>query len=96
VGRAYRYLGRNDEALSWLRPTLAWSERLGDGEWTGFCCYELGFVLAAQGRDRTALAYLNRAKKLLTVAGILDWGDWGTKQWDLLHKKQAEVVARAR
>ncbi len=94
VGRAYRYLGKNKKAASWLRPSLAWSERLQDKEWIGFCCYELGFVHAAEGRNRSARVYLERAMKLLKSVGILNWGKWGKDQYAALEAEHSKVVNR--
>ena len=94
VGRAYRYLGKNKEAASWLRPTLAWSERLKDKEWIGFCCYDLGFVHASQGRYKTAKVYLERAMKLLKSVGMLNWGKWGKTQFELLENEHKRVLSK--
>ena len=94
VGRAYRYLEKNEEAASWLRPTLAWSERLKDKEWIGFCCYDLGFVHSSQGRYKTAQVYLERAIKLLKAEGILTWGKWGKTQFTLLENEHEKVLSK--
>ena len=68
VGSTYRRLGEFDTAEAWLRPVLAWAERLHTlepgpthGEWIGWAKFDLGVIALERGDTK-------RARELLTVA----------------------------
>lgn len=97
VGHASRLVGRLDEAGAWLRPTLAWAERLEAAspgpeasEWVGHAAKELGLVALAQGRDAEALGLLERAEPRLAAAKM---ADWDAKGWDELVTALARLKA---
>ena len=70
VGMAYRYLGQFDQAAKWLRPVLAWAERLGNRSVTGQALEELGEIEIAAGGKKEGLAMLNRAREQYEQAGF--------------------------
>jgi tetratricopeptide (TPR) repeat protein len=101
VGHAYRTAGQPGEAVHWLRPVLAWSERLYDdekspdaAEWVGHSCRELGELALDRNEPAEALAYLQRAREMLAEAGMPEWDADGyeelTEQVDTLAKQLSE------
>jgi len=77
VGHAYVNLEQYDEAEKWLEPALARFEALEDNEFIGLTCMELGEVAYARSHFEEALAYFERAEKLLSEAGMADWDEAG-------------------
>jgi len=80
VGHAYRMTGQQQEAAGWIRPVLAWSERLyavdqspEAAEWIGHSCRELGELALQQEELPQALEYLRRAQAHLQEAGMPRW-----------------------
>jgi len=69
VGMAYRFLGNYKQAGSWLRPVLAWAERLQDHDIIGQACEDLGEAAIGLGRKDEGLAYLKRARDEYKLAG---------------------------
>lgn len=61
VGWILTMLGRHDEAMTWLRPSLAWAERLGNEDVQGQACFDMGEILAAKDDKRGAVALFKRA-----------------------------------
>ena len=96
VGSTYRRLGQYDQASAWLRPVLAWAERvhqLDPGrrniEWVGWANYELGMIALEQRRPGNGLAQLKTAKEQFRKSGLGEGNhpeDW---------QKVLEAVARA-
>ncbi|MCP4568748.1 MAG: tetratricopeptide repeat protein [FCB group bacterium] len=80
VGHAYRLAGKHDDAQKWLRPVLAWCERIEENEFIGLTCRELGEIDYTAEKNETALAYFLRAEKLLKEAGMDGWDPDGYKQ----------------
>jgi len=70
VGMAYRHLGHLEKAGQWLRPVLAWAERLGDHSAIGQACEDLGEIAIADGRRTEGLALLKRARDEYKAAGF--------------------------
>jgi tetratricopeptide (TPR) repeat protein len=62
VGMAYRAVGQFDKAAEWLRPVLAWAERLGDHSAIGQACEDLGEIAIAAGKKSDGLVLLKRAR----------------------------------
>jgi len=69
VGMTLRWLGKFDESASWLRPVLAWAERLGDHGAIGQACEDLGEIEIAQGKQSKGMEYLKRAREEYKLAG---------------------------
>lgn len=95
VGKTYRRLRQYETALQWLRPTLAWSERLYAeqprpecGEWVGLCCWDLGEIAAARDDRQAALEDLQRARTLLEAVQMSDWDPQG---WQELTRRLADL-----
>lgn len=70
IGMTYRLLGQYDEAQKWLRPVLAWAERLENNSAIGQACEDLGECEIAQGNKADGLAYLKRARDEYQKAGF--------------------------
>ena len=62
VGMSYRMVGNFPEALKWLRPVLAWAERLGNHSVIGQACEDLGEIGIAGGDRKEGMAMLRRAR----------------------------------
>jgi tetratricopeptide (TPR) repeat protein len=69
VGMAYRNLGRLDEAEKWLRPVLAWGERLENHSAIGQACQDLGEIALARNNREEGLALLKRALEEYRIDG---------------------------
>lgn len=88
VGMTYRRLGENEKAASWLRPVLAWAERLEDHGAIGQACEDLGEVALAQGNKDEAVRLLQRARQEYQRAGYdKSW----TEVWEHINTRLAEV-----
>lgn len=72
VGWALRMKGDLDQALTWLRPSLAWAERLGNDDVEAQACEDLGEIAFARSDFRSAAAYLKRALEHFVKAGYRD------------------------
>ncbi len=70
VGMTYRLLGKLDEAGSWLRPVLAWAERIENHSAIGQACADLGEIEIAQGRKDEGLSMLKRARSEYKLEGL--------------------------
>jgi hypothetical protein len=79
IGHTERLLGNLDTAAQWLRPILAWSERIDDSEFTGLTQKELGEIELAKGHNAIALEYFQNAAAKLKDAGMPDWDSEGYK-----------------
>lgn len=88
VGMTYRLLGEYDEAAKWLRPVLAWAERLENHSAIGQACEDLGEIEAASGNKKIALEYLRRARAEYQAEGFDEsWKDI----WDNINSRIATV-----
>ncbi len=88
VGKTHRRLGDQEKAGMWLRPVLAWAERLHaekpsktTKEWVGWACNEMGERALALGKKNDARGLLKRAKKHLEPLGV---HKWDPKAWKRL------------
>jgi tetratricopeptide (TPR) repeat protein len=70
VGMTYRHLGQFDKAAQWLRPVLAWAERLEDHSAIGQACEDLGEVAIGTGNREKGLALLKKARDEYKKAGF--------------------------
>lgn len=88
VGMTYRHLGRFDEAAQWLRPVLAWAERLGDHSAIGQACEDLGEAAIGIGNREEGLVLLRRAREEYKKAGF----DQSWKEvWDNINRRIGEL-----
>ncbi len=88
VGMAYRHLGHFDQAAQWLRPVLAWAERLGDHSAIGQACEDLGEVAIALGKRDDGLELLRRARDEYKAAGF----DQSWKEaWDGINQRLSDL-----
>lgn len=65
LGRAYRGLGRTEEAMACLRESLQRARQLGDVTLEGFALHEISLVCMDQGRYQEAREHLRLAADLL-------------------------------
>ncbi|MFZ5980569.1 MAG: tetratricopeptide repeat protein [Candidatus Zixiibacteriota bacterium] len=88
VGMTYRYLGQFDEAGRWLRPVLAWAERIENHGAMGQALEDLGEIDIARGRKADGLAMLKRAREEYKKEGYdKSWPEI----WDGINKRIAEL-----
>lgn len=88
VGMTYRFLGKYDEAKQWLRPVLAWAERLENHSAIGQACEDLGEIDIAQGKKTEGVALLKRARTEYQAAGFdKTWPGI----WENVNKRLTEV-----
>ena len=69
VGMVYRSLGKIDEAEQWLRPVLAWAERINNHGAIGQACQDLGEIAIVRGSRDDGLMMLKRARDAYKAAG---------------------------
>lgn len=69
VGMTYRLIGNVTEAGKWLRPVLAWAERIENHSAIAQALEDLGEVDIALGKKESGLAQLNRAREEFITAG---------------------------
>jgi hypothetical protein len=70
VGMTYRLLGQLDEAGKWLRPVLAWAERLENHSAIGQACEDLGEIEIARGNKADGKRLLLRARDEYKAEGF--------------------------
>jgi tetratricopeptide (TPR) repeat protein len=88
VGMTYRMMGRYEEAGKWLRPVLAWAERIENHSAIGQACEDLGEIEIAQGRKAEGLKLLKRAREEYRKAGFdKSWPE----VWQHINKRIAEL-----
>jgi len=68
VGMAYRMAGNPDEAEKWLRPVLAWAERLQNHSVIGQALQDLAEVAITRGQTAEGLEMLKRARSEYKLA----------------------------
>lgn len=77
VGHAYRLNRDNASAEKWLRPVLAWCERINDTEFEGLTYRELGEIEFSRSNQNSALGYFSKAEEKLRQAGMPEWDSAG-------------------
>ncbi len=88
VGMTCRLLGKYKEAAAWLRPVLAWAERLGDHSATGQALEDLGEIAVAEGRKAEGLNMLKRAREEYRAAGFdKTWAE----VWDHINERIGQL-----
>ena len=88
VGMANRKAGRLDEAGQWLRPVLAWAERLENHGVIGQALEDLGEIEIARGNKSKGLTMLRQARDEYKAAGYNE--SW-TEVWDYINKRIDEL-----
>jgi tetratricopeptide (TPR) repeat protein len=74
IGWVLRMKGDFDEALKWLRPTLAWAERLEFYDVMAQATQDMGEIIIARGDKSQGLEYLQRAHDYFKKAGYEQTG----------------------
>ncbi len=69
VGMTYRLLGKYDEACKWLRPVLAWAERIENYSAIGQACEDLGEAMIGLGKKVQGLKLLKKAREAYKKEG---------------------------
>ena len=88
VGMTLRLVGRFDEAAQWLRPVLAWAERLGNHSAIGQACEDLGEIEIASGRKAEGIKLLKRARDAYKKEGYdTSWPE----VWENINQRLADV-----
>jgi tetratricopeptide (TPR) repeat protein len=88
IGMALRLNGRFDEAAKWLRPVLAWAERLENHSAIGQACQDLGEIEIAKGNKSSGLDLLKRAQSEYQTAGFdTSWPEI----WDGINARLSEL-----
>ncbi|RKX28885.1 MAG: hypothetical protein DRP47_03185 [Candidatus Zixiibacteriota bacterium] len=88
IGMTYRFLGQNDEARKWLRPVLAWAERLENHGVIGQACEDLGEADISDGKKDSGLQMLKRAQKEYQLEG---YDKTWPEVWDGINKRIAKL-----
>lgn len=70
VGMAYKALGDAARAGEWLRPVLAWAERLDNHSAIGQASEDLGEIEIARGNKAEGIALLKHAREAYKKAGF--------------------------
>lgn len=70
VGMTYRHLADFDQAAQWLRPVLAWGERLENHSVIGQACEDLGEVELAIGNRDSGMELLRKALSEYEKGGL--------------------------
>jgi len=88
VGMIYRALGKLEESGQWLRPVLAWAERLENHSAIGQACEDLGEIEIVKGNKPAGLDLLKRARKAYAEAGFdTSWPDL----WEKINARIEEL-----
>lgn len=69
VGMSYRMVGKFTEAKSWLRPVLAWAERIENHSAIAQALHDLGEIDIIEGHKEAGLKELIRARDEYKQAG---------------------------
>ncbi len=91
IGMTYRLLGQNETAKSWLRPVLAWAERLGNHAAIAQALDDLGEIEKEAGNLSEALGMLKRAKDHFRLDG---YPEHSPEIWQNVSERVAQLEAR--
>lgn len=86
VGMTLRLTGQTEEAAQWLRPVLAWAERLGNHSCIGQACEDLGEIAITDGNSEEGLALLKRAREEYKLEGY-------DSSWPEIYEKIEKRIA---
>ncbi len=88
VGTTHRLLGNFDKAGKWLRPVLAWAERIENHSAIGQACADLGEIEIAKDNKAAGLKLLRRARDEYKKEGYdTSWPE----VWEQINKRISEV-----
>jgi tetratricopeptide (TPR) repeat protein len=90
IGWVLRMKGDYDRAMTWLRPSLAWAERLENYDVMAQASQDIGEVMIAKGAGSVGLEYLRRAEEYFRKAGYEQSGP------DILTKLTARMAELSR
>ncbi len=88
IGMTLRFLGRYDEAKKWLRPVLAWAERLDNHGAIGQACEDLGEIAIAEGKKADGIKLLERARTEYQAEG---YDKTWPEIWNNINKRLADL-----
>jgi tetratricopeptide (TPR) repeat protein len=88
VGMTYRYLGQYDEAGKWLRPVLAWAERIQNHSAIGQTLQDLGEIEIARKNKGEGLKMLKRAREEYRKA---KFDETWPEVWNGINKRIGEL-----
>jgi len=88
VGMTYRYLGQFDEAGKWLRPVLAWAERIENHSAIGQALQDLGEIEIARKNKGEGLKMVKRAREEYRLA---KFNETWPEVWDGINKRINEL-----
>ena len=88
VGMMHRLLGNFEKAGRWLRPVLAWAERIENHATIGQACEDLGEAAIGLGNKTEGLKLLKRARDEYKKEGYDE--SW-PEIWEHINKRIAEV-----
>ncbi len=86
IGWSLRMKGDHEEALTWLRPVLAWAERLDNEDVIGQASQDMGEITIAGGDQATGLEMLQRALGCYEREGYADFAP------DILEKIKGRIA----
>jgi tetratricopeptide (TPR) repeat protein len=90
IGWVLRMKGDFDEALKWLRPSLAWAERLEFYDVMAQATEDMGEILITGGDKSKGLEYLQRSRDYFKKAGYEQTGQ------EILTKLTARITELSR
>lgn len=88
VGMTYKAMGDAKNAGKWLRPVLAWAERLGNHSAMGQASEDLGEIAIVEGKRAEGIALLKRARDSYKKAGFDE--SW-PEVWEHINKRLAQL-----
>ncbi len=88
VGMSYRALGDSKHAAQWLRPVLAWAERIENHSVIGQASEDLGEIAIASGRKSEGVELLKRAREEYRKAGFDN--SW-PEVWENINKRLTQL-----
>jgi len=88
IGMTYRTLGDIENAGKWLRPVLAWAERLDNHSVIGQACEDLGEVAVSLGNKSEGVSLLKRARDEYKKAGFDE--SW-PEVWQNINKRLSQL-----
>ncbi len=90
VGMTYRLVGKLDESAKWLRPVLAWAERIENLSAIGQCCEDLGEIEIVRGNKSAGLELLKRAREKYAIE---NFAKSLPHVWENINKRLKELGA---
>lgn len=88
IGMTYRTMGDIVNAGKWLRPVLAWAERIENHAVIGQTCEDLGEIAVSVGNRSDAIALFKRARDEYKKAGFDE--SW-PEVWENINKRITQL-----